>query len=549
MTLGGVRATEDDLFVDESDVQSSQFIVDLRLVPEEGDEFDEVSLNRFGDAIQLPSPGRQFVVMRTIGTASADGSGIELERSFFTGWPPDDPASQRIPTRPSFSHLALIPFFLLDARRDLVEDLRSRGSRWGSLMADVGLTPGVWEEIQRQLRDISGRLISNSPTLQAVDRELHSVSEALGSTVGGLSVTPLPLRSSDLSRSMDVAVHADASAELPIRSQGMGPRSLAAIMVFRAFTELRLGRSEAVRPSLIAAVEEPEAHLHPQAQEAMYNLLRGVQGQTIISTHSEYMVRSADVFEIRVLRRRGNQVTVAYVPRLTKGSPTLDAREHANVRRHVLAANAAVLFARLVIMYEGLTEHWTLPVFGRHHWGADPCAHGVSLMSVDGANNFAHVAPVLEALGIPWLIFCDGDAQGEEAVAALGTKLGRPLDRTSPEIVMLPAGLDFEAVLAREPYLDAIEVGIEAWIGGGALANYKRRNHGQRSHGGGVRDYESAGWRERVIIDFLRDHKGYLGQYVATAICERAAQETGYEIPAEIGTLFEVSDRSLGRRG
>ena len=82
------------------------------------------------------------------------------------------------------------------------------------------------------------------------------------------------------------------------------------------------------------------------------------------------------------------------------------------VERYIQRENGELLFARAALLYEGPTEDAAMPVFARAYWGLDHGAQGITMVSTDGASGFQHFAPVLDDLGIPWLIFADGDQGG-----------------------------------------------------------------------------------------------------------------------------------------
>ena len=54
----------------------------------------------------------------------------------------------------------------------------------------------------------------------------------------------------------------------------------------------------------VVAVEEPESHLHPNAQRTLYQQMRkDPLGQLIISTHSPYLPAISPLCGIRMLKK------------------------------------------------------------------------------------------------------------------------------------------------------------------------------------------------------------------------------------------------------
>jgi len=548
--IGSRRALEEDLFVAADGTRTTAFVIDARISPRTGEDFDEVTSERIGAAIQFPAKGPAYFAIRTVGRPNPDGSGLQLDRRFLNGWAESRAEAEGLASldRVGLREAELVNVFLLDARRDLVDELRTRGSHWGRLVADLGIASPASDEVERVLRETGQRIVKESPLLQSMSKELEGLRNALGSAVSGVAISPLPERLAELSRAMDVLVAAPGSAELPMRLQGMGARNLAAVMVFRSFMQMRMGLAQDVRPLGIAAFEEPEAHLHPQAHAAMFHLISDLPGQKIISTHSPHVSRTARIYDIRVFRRAANAIECRRIPPFTDGTPTFSEADLSKVHRFVQRNNGEVLFARVAVIFEGETEEGALPVFARHFWKMEGAAHGVSLVRADGAQNFQHFVKVLDALGIPWLIFADGDGEGREGVDRAGKALKRQLDGASDEVVMLPKDVDFEQYLVDEGFATEVIRAIHQVFGENTLDQYRSANHGNPySADGDKRDYQSAGWEGRLCRDFSRKFmKGSAGAAVAAAIVSGAGEKGPAGWPRAVSELLHRVSKKLG---
>lgn len=546
--FGTMKASEDDLYVALDGKRAQRFEIDVRIEPESGLEFNDAVRTRIGPAVQLSNgTAADFYAIRAIGKVNPDGSGVLLERRFLRGWPRTRDDAQAVPLLPEHvrqENLELVAFFLLDARRDLVEDLRNRRSHWGRVLADVGIPEADRLTLEATLAQLGGDIVEKSPILLDLKAELAKVKDALGGSVSDVTIAPLPSRIDELVRAVDVLLAAPNAPALPMRVQGQGARSLAAVMVFHSFIQLRVGSAQAIKPLVVAAFEEPEAHLHPQAHRAMFYLIKELDGQKLISTHSPYVARVSDIHSIRVLARGGDGIVrVSRVPELTNGVPTFTPDELGHVHRFVQRNNGEVLFAKLVIIFEGDTEDYALPVFGKHHWGKDSSALGISLARSDGFGGSKHLVRALEALGIKWLLLADGDAGGQQGIQNLANVLGRALTSASPEIVALPAGEDLEQYLVNAGYTSIVESAVAHRFGGAALASFRTQSHGQPYRDSSLRDYQSQGWQERLVRDFCRRNKGTFGEQIATAIVTESAAAGLPSIPPVLQTLFARAEQ------
>jgi putative ATP-dependent endonuclease of the OLD family len=156
-------------------------------------------------------------------------------------------------------------------------------------------------------------------------------------------------------------------------------------------------------------VEEPEAHLHPQLQERVMDLLKehssndGVQKrvQVIITTHSPSLVSTARIEDMTLVHK-------AQIFPLAAGKTKLKRTDYSFLRRFIDATKANLFFARGVMMVEGPAEAILLPAI------ADMCGrsfskHGVSIVNV-GNTGLYHYARILQRDGtgpdIPIPVVC-----------------------------------------------------------------------------------------------------------------------------------------------
>ncbi|MEH8186137.1 AAA family ATPase [Aeromonas allosaccharophila] len=156
-------------------------------------------------------------------------------------------------------------------------------------------------------------------------------------------------------------------------------------------------------------VEEPEAHLHPQLQERVMDLLKEHSDndqaqkrvQVIMTTHSPSLVSTARIEDMTLVHK-------AQTFPLAAGKTKLKRTDYSFLRRFIDATKANLFFARGVMMVEGPAEAILLPAI------ADMCnrsfsKHGVSIVNV-GNTGLYHYARILQRDGagpdIPIPVVC-----------------------------------------------------------------------------------------------------------------------------------------------
>ena len=528
--MGKRLPVPDDLYIDAQGHQHKEFCIDLLLMPSDGDSFDDDQLAPLlGNAIRREG-NQEYVAIRTTGSVGEDRSTINRSRCFIEGWTGCDtshnPEVMVISGEPvTERHLSPISFTLLEASRDLVDEMRQRSSRWGRLLAQRDLEPGTVDEIENQLKDLGERVLNDSQLLGRLRARLDEVQKALP-TVSHVELEPLPSRIDDLTRATDILINTPEGPRLPLRMQGLGSRSLAEIMVYTAFASELSGVEEPYSPHLLTCFEEPEAHLHPQAQLAVIRIIKDLDVQCIITTHSPQIASDADFRQIRVFRSSRSDIEVYQ-------SDSLESKEAIKARRAIARSTSQIFFARLVIFGDGFTEYTSLPVFAQAYWGIDPAGKGVTFVDPSGLQGSKQLVQIIEDLGIPWLALVDGDEGGFGALRGYKNQLKRPLTQYSKEVVMLPKDMDYEKYLTSEVrLLEPIKQGIANLYGAYALSSFRRKNPNLNE--------------ATLIARFLSKTKGTYGTAVAEAIVDTTDEQGNPMIPKLITELLERADRILG---
>ena len=177
------------------------------------------------------------------------------------------------------------------------------------------------------------------------------------------------------------------------------------------------------RPQVhIIAIEEPEAHLHPQMQTVFISEISkalendgGTTAQVILSTHSSHMIAHSEFEPVRYFRRAGREVIVRDLSKLPL--PTTDPDLLAFLRRYIRLTHCDLFFADKAIFVEGQVERLLLPMMIEECAKTEACPHLISQyisISEVGGGHAHKFKPIIDFLRIPCLIITDLDSLDDE---------------------------------------------------------------------------------------------------------------------------------------
>ncbi len=460
---GRYLSSEDFFINSDNDQQIDKITVDIRIIPidENGrvKTFEDDWVNVFGEIIQPDLDEYDYVALRAIAKQHETLQGKYItEREYLTEWNDFDNwlDSDTLKLTKKLDEITFIP---IDAQRDIHSEIKEKYSFIGRVLSNINYSSSEIKELEEKIAEINQNAVDKSANLTHLKTHLDKLSETtLGR--GKTEIMPFPKKIRDLSKNFSLHFGDNANSSFSMEYHGMGTRSWASMLTVKAFTEMLRDSFEKESKaffSLIAA-EEPEAHLHPNAQRTLYNQLASMENQVIVSTHSPYLISMADFSQLRALYKKDAKV---YCYQLDKH---LERNEKYELRRGMVRTNSELFFSKVILLAEGVTEEQVLPALLQNYFSKNCSALGVNCVGING-KSYAPYIKLAVSFGVPVCIISDNDGNTEQEIKSHINKVKKDysidLNADIFELKFLDKDNDFEAELLKMGLRDEV---IEALI-------------------------------------------------------------------------------------
>jgi len=529
--------TPDDFYISDSS-SSDKIIVDIKIAPVgkggvDRNDFDEEWEELFTvDRIMIDAVGKSFIPLRTIVTYDEIKAIYRSKQYILQDWPAfrteGNAWYQAANGKEKVFYFDEIPFFYMDAQRDILEDMKVKNSYLGKMISKIEYSKEDMIKIEQQIKELNEKAVSSSSILSNIKATLKELDSAMDASSEGIEITPFTKKIRDLNKGLSI-YYADKQDSFPMEYHGMGTRSWSSLLTLKSFINLLAKNAENERTPFfpILAIEEPEAHLHPNAQKKLYKQLEGIKGQKIISTHSPYIAASAELSQIRNFYKDNTSVACGVI-----NTGELDPEDIRMIRRHVTNTRGELFFSKAIIFFEGDTEEQALPIFAEYYFNKTPVEMGIDFVGVGGHGNYLPFLRIAEALRIPWFILSDAEPAIKTSVKKQYVECGCCKSEGNA-VFFLGDGNNFEKQLISDGYNEEVRESIIKI----ELPKCQSPQHAE------AKKEEIASYNDLKLCEIITGSKALFGPVIAETIIEKKKP-----LPPTVTALFDKIKSLLERR-
>jgi putative ATP-dependent endonuclease of OLD family len=342
--------------------------------------------------------------------------------------------------------LLYIRLFYLSALRDSDDEFSPRSQFWGRILRDLKISEELSKSLTEELTMINDALLTADPRIEQVKASLDKIQKIMVMGTGqNTSIQALPLKPWDLMSKSQIVIKARGTEiDLPLAKHGQGMQSLAILFLFQSYIDVLLKPLFQSDTEAILALEEPEAHLHPQATRALatnlgeVNYVKRFFTAKVPETQEllDFCTNNASKFAYHTgtstLSVNGRMEKKEYRDLLTIYSGEIEV--HAELKRlrdesklylsdndltdldtYAKRIRGEILFACAWLLCEGQSEYLLLRYFAEL-LGKSLDQAGIAVIDFQNNGSPGAFVGLARAFKIPWIMVCDNDNEGNKFI-------------------------------------------------------------------------------------------------------------------------------------
>ena len=256
-------------------------------------------------------------------------------------------------------------------------------------------------------------------------KDVNRIMQDINLTESGINVR-LEFAEIDVETFTQRATHlmVDDGYDSDVGRKGHGMQREAILRLLQAYLKLR----NTDRHSFILAIDEPELYMHPTYKRALYaSFIELAESgcQVIYTTHDPAFVSVGRFDDIHIVKKphgehQHTEVTFSSLKSLRQTElfyqvykQKKDEAIRAELQHKCHGEQNEGFFADRVIIVEGATELYALPLYCRH-MGFDLDRNNTAIVSAESVTLIATLSTIFSALQIPSYCIFDGDKPNEE---------------------------------------------------------------------------------------------------------------------------------------
>lgn len=570
IALNGNRSiSEQDIFVKEGErlISDKSAIIDVLIVPidENNNQCKNFSVfwtGVFTDKwITTDETNGDFVGIRTIISFDIKRNDYSLTRKPISEWRASiDEATVGQKQQFGMDVIDYINSFFMDAHRDASDDVKNKKSYFGRATSLTDLPNELVDKLERQLNAVNVEIINNIPALRQTSNRISDIGRTLGNAASIVQIEPLTRKISDLHKGMDVTFKDGTGASFSISQHGLGTRSWISFLALGAYVDWLAEKIKAddgeAESFVMLTMEEPEAHLHPQAQRQLYSQIVAFNGQKIVSTHSPNVLAQAKMSDIiHFYKTDGATNTVRFK------AEDYEQEEIDRIQREVVNTKGELLFSSAIVLCEGITEEQALPIYFKEYFGTEPIFCGVNIIGI-GGQNYKTFLKLIKGFDIKWFIFSDGENNTIRTVRSAVKIMTHSEINDLPNVIVLDNGENYEKHLISHYGAIMISAINKCERNDSYFGDYIRNNNhrpngrykttkppcqtcGQDIYEDEIKDYDGTDGYNQAIYDCCtgKNSKAKYARYIADEIVSQGLGKD--KIPPKVKDLFKELAQQL----